>query len=673
MPKNLEATLSSLVKIVLKGAPYTSPTETQMREWGIPGLALLVNGKIDLARTALSPLSFAVEQDVEAVCGRPYAMALSQKAATGGPLGDKEWGLYLVDLSAPLRLCIAVPHTGYDEKCHLLAMELWRRVPGCVLAMSTQFRVPDDSLQDYSRATQSLFHRLWTDVLGPRVPQIQVHGFMERGAYPDGTPHEKVVASTGPGRRRLRFAVQIADALAAAGFATRRNWTPSDKADPDLVAELKNRQGAAARVGGWDWMHLEITESVRSNDAARSSLARAVSAALVPSAATVFDTPAYGAGTLQVLLPGRHDTDRLTIGNDTVSSVQVPKGGSVTLYEHTAFAGRSLTLTADTATLTGFDNLTSSIDVTAPAARPTRGAFFKTNGAGTLDAIGILHEDWRATWTHIVPGAFGGNRPGLFFYEAPAGKARFFATNGGNNMTYLGAELTGLPTTWTHIVPGDFDGYGLTDLFCYDAAAGTGAFFTTNGAGALVPLGDVHAGWRPTWTHIVPGSFGGGGRTDLFCYDAAAGKAAFFATNCAGPPTLIGVECAGLSTTWTRVIPGRFGGGGLTELLCYDAITATAQLFTTTGDGKLTAKGTPTGDWRKTWTQIVPGNFGGNANTGLFFYEASTGTTRFCATNGTAPLTLLGGESTGRPTTWTKVVPADFEPGGLTEILCYGS
>jgi hypothetical protein len=96
-----------------------------------------------------------------------------------------------------------------------------------------------------------------------------------------------------------------------------------------------------------------------------------------------------------------------------------------------------------------------------------------------------------------------------------------------------------------------------------------GQFFTSDGAGGMTPLGALHTGWRKTWTHIVPGDFGGNGHTGLFFYEASTGKAKFFATNGTHDMTLLGTEHLGLPKTWTMIIPGDFGGNGHTDLLCY--------------------------------------------------------------------------------------------------------
>jgi hypothetical protein len=63
----------------------------------------------------------------------------------------------------------------------------------------------------------------------------------------------------------------------------------------------------------------------------------------------------YGGAQSQVLVPGDYDLGQLQargMPNDWASSVRIPSGRSVTLYQHWDFTGTSWTLTADTANFT---------------------------------------------------------------------------------------------------------------------------------------------------------------------------------------------------------------------------------------------------------------------------------------------------------------------------------
>jgi hypothetical protein len=69
------------------------------------------------------------------------------------------------------------------------------------------------------------------------------------------------------------------------------------------------------------------------------------------------DSMTLQAGTYDLTTPG-------AVGNDAISSVKVPSGWTVTLYENTGQQGASKSFTSDTAYVgDDFDNVASSIKV----------------------------------------------------------------------------------------------------------------------------------------------------------------------------------------------------------------------------------------------------------------------------------------------------------------------
>ncbi|MEW2079608.1 hypothetical protein AB0941_39760 [Streptomyces sp. NPDC013433] len=70
-------------------------------------------------------------------------------------------------------------------------------------------------------------------------------------------------------------------------------------------------------------------------------------------------------GKSQTLKPGAYDTSALD-ADDSISSVTIPQGWTVTLYEDSTFAGRSKTLTVTGDVGDDFDNITSSLTVSSP-------------------------------------------------------------------------------------------------------------------------------------------------------------------------------------------------------------------------------------------------------------------------------------------------------------------
>jgi hypothetical protein len=61
-------------------------------------------------------------------------------------------------------------------------------------------------------------------------------------------------------------------------------------------------------------------------------------------------------------------------------------------------------------------------------------------------------------------------------------------------------RYTGWRKTWSLIVP-YFGGTLLTDLLFYDANAGEGEFYSTDGQGGINLL-QRYNGWRKTWSQI---------------------------------------------------------------------------------------------------------------------------------------------------------------------------
>jgi Peptidase inhibitor family I36 len=69
-------------------------------------------------------------------------------------------------------------------------------------------------------------------------------------------------------------------------------------------------------------------------------------------------------GASQELSAGSYDIHDLEFGNDQLSSLKVPPGFKVTLYEHANFEGQSISFTEDTPWVgDDFNDITSGIVV----------------------------------------------------------------------------------------------------------------------------------------------------------------------------------------------------------------------------------------------------------------------------------------------------------------------
>jgi hypothetical protein len=243
--------------------------------------------------------------------------------------------------------------------------------------------------------------------------------------------------------------------------------------------------------------------------------------------------------------------------------------------------------------------------------------------------------------------------------------AEFHTTNGAGGLTQLRGH-SNWRTTWDLIVPGDFGGDGRTDLLFYDRRAGYGEFHTTDGTGGMTLLRS-QGGWRTTWDIIVPGHFGGSGRTDLLFYDRETGTIQFYATEGGAIHQLR--THTNVRTTWDAIIPGDFGGDGRTDLLFYDRAAGQGEFHKTDGRGGISQLRLY-GGWRGTWSVILSGNFAEGSGSDLLFYDRAAGWGEFYRNLGEARLTQTRAFDNWRKT-WTQIVVGDFGGNGWADLLFY--
>lgn len=101
----------------------------------------------------------------------------------------------------------------------------------------------------------------------------------------------------------------------------------------------------------------------------------------------------YYQGSVQALYPGKYNIGDLTIGNDTLSSLRIPSGWTVTLYADANYSGARTAMAGDVGDLIdyGFNDQTSSIVV-----------------AGTSDLAPVIYEgvDYSGTSQTLHPGLY---------------------------------------------------------------------------------------------------------------------------------------------------------------------------------------------------------------------------------------------------------------------------
>ncbi|TDV56582.1 hypothetical protein [Actinophytocola oryzae] len=239
-------------------ARYRAPRQSERRQL-LSALRALAAGDSERAEDEAAELGFTVRTGTDERTGRRYGLAVN-------PKGERGWGWYLVDLSAPVRLAVEVPHPNFDLHTEEIGLALYRAVPGSLLMVAGTHRRVDDGAGDVAHRTDSMFHAVASDIAGRGLPQVQLHGF-----HDDNLPDVDVVVS--PGAADPDDAVsRVADRIDDADLRVCRSW----RGDCGRLEGTTNVQGRDAARQGTTFVHVEISRSVRDDRDDWSALVRAM-------------------------------------------------------------------------------------------------------------------------------------------------------------------------------------------------------------------------------------------------------------------------------------------------------------------------------------------------------------------------------------------------------------
>jgi hypothetical protein len=264
MGSDLEERLAGFAARLGPGAPYRDPDPGE-RRLAVAGMGHLVAPRPhpSAATPALTRLGFSHTDDMDATTGRPYAI-FADEAPDG-----RAWGIVLVDLSAPARLIVEVPHPNSDLRTERMGVELFRLTPGAVLLMAGAHRRAGNGAADVAHNDRSLFSALAAEAARRHLPQVQLHGFADQNL-----PGLDAVISTGR-PAATPAAVRVAEKLKEAGLATCQSWENSR----GYLEGIGNVQARAAERLGSVFIHLELNWRIRGDDRLRSGAVNAVAAA----------------------------------------------------------------------------------------------------------------------------------------------------------------------------------------------------------------------------------------------------------------------------------------------------------------------------------------------------------------------------------------------------------
>jgi hypothetical protein len=249
----LEARIQDFAAALAEDAAYEPPDERERRAFTTAFARLGADHRAALAD--LDALGLDTERDTDPDTGRPYAAA-----------AERGWGFYVVDLSRPTRIVVQVPHPANDLRTDEMGIELFRRMPGAVLAVAGTHRRAANGAGDVAHRTDTAFHALADDQARRGLPQVQLHGFGD-----DSLPGVDVVLSAGATEPTAALE-RIADGLDD-DMPVCRTWAR----DCGELEGRRNKQGEAAARYGTAFLHIEVSRSAREDPVLRRRILREIS------------------------------------------------------------------------------------------------------------------------------------------------------------------------------------------------------------------------------------------------------------------------------------------------------------------------------------------------------------------------------------------------------------
>lgn len=195
----------------------------------------------------------------------------------------------------------------------------------------------------------------------------------------------------------------------------------------------------------------------------------------------------------------------------------------------------------------------------------------------------------------------------------------------------------------------------------------TASILTTAGAGEVTTLYS-EGNWRSTWHLAVRGEFDGIAGEDVLVYDRITGEGRFMRVDAVtGNLTTIAAQ-ATWATTWDQIVPGNFGGNAQTDLLFYNAQSGIARIYTTGPGAVITLLASFSG-WQE-WDRIVAGQFATGSTSDLFFYSRTRGEGKFFASDALGNLTLQQTYTT-LDKNWDQITVGDYNGDGWSDLFFY--
>jgi hypothetical protein len=258
---DLDDIVASRVSKMGPSDPYRDPKTKERTAARDATVLLLAGGDPARAEDLLDGIGYKVVHGVDTVGDRRFTFYLSDPG-TG-------WAGLLVDPSGPITSVIEVPHPAYDLNTEKLGVSLFRKLPGTAMLIAGAYRQADGNKADVAHNDQSMF-QVFSEVFAQhQIAQLQLHGFAQRSL-----PGADAVVSTGSAAHNDR-AVRVARELKGQNLIACRAWVSRCTG----LEGTTNVQGMTAGDNDAEFVHLELTWSLRRDQPGRDRVQKAVEAA----------------------------------------------------------------------------------------------------------------------------------------------------------------------------------------------------------------------------------------------------------------------------------------------------------------------------------------------------------------------------------------------------------
>ncbi|MFJ9679488.1 hypothetical protein ACIRP2_15640 [Streptomyces sp. NPDC101194] len=230
---------------------YQRPLPAQRRTVA-EAVGLFLDGHRAEAGRRLAEVDFGIRTFTDTGTGRRFAEIADRAAEV-----RRGWGRVYVDLGAPARWSVQVPHPVADTRSEQLGIEVLRARTGGVMVLAGAHRnAGKGDRADVAHRSDSVFDVVCDELVRRRLPGVQVHGFAD-----STEPDYDVIASTGKGEAGRVAARRTATALRREGFAVCRAWVRRC-----ALEGRSNEQGRRAATDGVPFLHMEFSRSVRDDE-----------------------------------------------------------------------------------------------------------------------------------------------------------------------------------------------------------------------------------------------------------------------------------------------------------------------------------------------------------------------------------------------------------------------